>query len=231
MIRGGDWPSTVAGECLTHFRLALYPGRARRRPQGARRGDGRRRRPRALGGASASRCSTTASPCEGYELAPDAAARHRPARRLRARDRAPAAAVRVDGDDRRAQLPALRRHAGRLLRPARRARARRRRARPPAVDHRDRAGDRALHRRLVRPGGLMLDGPPLRLPDPCLVVLVGATGAGQVALGARVVRRRPGRLVGPPARGRRRRRARPAREPRRVRGARPDRRQAAARAG
>jgi acetylornithine deacetylase len=26
MIRGGDWPSTVAGECLTHCRLALYPG-------------------------------------------------------------------------------------------------------------------------------------------------------------------------------------------------------------
>jgi acetylornithine deacetylase len=26
MIRGGDWPSTVAGECLTHFRLACYPG-------------------------------------------------------------------------------------------------------------------------------------------------------------------------------------------------------------
>jgi acetylornithine deacetylase len=26
MIRGGDWPSTVAGECVTHFRLALYPG-------------------------------------------------------------------------------------------------------------------------------------------------------------------------------------------------------------
>jgi acetylornithine deacetylase len=25
MIRGGDWPSTVAGECLTHFRLACYP--------------------------------------------------------------------------------------------------------------------------------------------------------------------------------------------------------------
>jgi acetylornithine deacetylase len=25
-IRGGDWPSTVAGECLTHFRLACYPG-------------------------------------------------------------------------------------------------------------------------------------------------------------------------------------------------------------
>jgi acetylornithine deacetylase len=26
MIRGGDWPSTVAGECLLHCRLALYPG-------------------------------------------------------------------------------------------------------------------------------------------------------------------------------------------------------------
>ena len=26
MIHGGDWPSTVAGECLTHFRLAQYPG-------------------------------------------------------------------------------------------------------------------------------------------------------------------------------------------------------------
>jgi acetylornithine deacetylase len=26
MIRGGDWPSTVAGECVTHFRPALYPG-------------------------------------------------------------------------------------------------------------------------------------------------------------------------------------------------------------
>ena len=26
MIRGGDWPSTVAGECVTHFRLAVFPG-------------------------------------------------------------------------------------------------------------------------------------------------------------------------------------------------------------
>jgi acetylornithine deacetylase len=25
-IRGGDWPSTVAGECVTECRLALYPG-------------------------------------------------------------------------------------------------------------------------------------------------------------------------------------------------------------
>jgi len=27
-IRGGDWPSTVAGECVTSFRLACYPGDA-----------------------------------------------------------------------------------------------------------------------------------------------------------------------------------------------------------
>ena len=26
MIRGGDWPSTMAGECVAHCRLALYPG-------------------------------------------------------------------------------------------------------------------------------------------------------------------------------------------------------------
>jgi acetylornithine deacetylase len=26
MIRGGDWPSTVAAECVTQFRLACYPG-------------------------------------------------------------------------------------------------------------------------------------------------------------------------------------------------------------
>jgi acetylornithine deacetylase len=26
MIRGGDWPSTMAGECVTHCRLATYPG-------------------------------------------------------------------------------------------------------------------------------------------------------------------------------------------------------------
>jgi acetylornithine deacetylase len=26
VIRGGDWASTVAGECVTSFRLALYPG-------------------------------------------------------------------------------------------------------------------------------------------------------------------------------------------------------------
>ena len=71
----------------------------------------------------------------------------------------------------------------------------------------------------------------LRLPDPCLVVLVGATGAGKSAWAARVVRRRRGGVLGPAAGGRRGGRARSAREPRRVRAARPDRGQAAARAG
>jgi acetylornithine deacetylase len=28
MINGGDWPSTVAGECVTSFRLACFPGDA-----------------------------------------------------------------------------------------------------------------------------------------------------------------------------------------------------------
>ena len=42
----------------------------------------------------------------------------------------------------------------------------------------------------------------LRLPDPCLVVLVGATGGGQVGVGAQVVPPRTGRVVGPAAGGR-----------------------------
>jgi acetylornithine deacetylase len=69
MIRGGDWPSTVAGECVTHFRLALYPGEA-------------------VGGLKARVEEAVASvaarspfhfevvydgfQCEGYELDPDA---------------------------------------------------------------------------------------------------------------------------------------------------------------
>ena len=43
MIRGGDWPSTVAGECVTHFRLALSPGE---RVATSRRASSRRRRRR-----------------------------------------------------------------------------------------------------------------------------------------------------------------------------------------
>ena len=67
----------------------------------------------------------------------------------------------------------------------------------------------------------------LRLPDPCLVVLVGATAAGKSDWAAQwfapeqvVSSDRLRAVVG-------RGRARPAREPRRVRGARPDRGQAA----
>ena len=69
IIRGGDWPSTVAGECLTHFRLALFPGE--------RVGDLKARVEQTVADVAA------ASPyrievlydgfqCEGYELARDA---------------------------------------------------------------------------------------------------------------------------------------------------------------
>jgi acetylornithine deacetylase len=68
MIRGGDWPSTVAGECLTHFRLATFPG--------DRIADLKARVEETVAGVA------EASPfrievlydgfeCEGYELAPD----------------------------------------------------------------------------------------------------------------------------------------------------------------
>ena len=73
MIRGGDWPSTVAGECVTHCRLALYPGRARRGAQGARRADRRGRR-RDAPELSRHRFDVLYEgfQCEGYELAHDA---------------------------------------------------------------------------------------------------------------------------------------------------------------
>jgi acetylornithine deacetylase len=69
MIRGGDWPSTVAGECVTDFRLALFPGE--------RVADLRARVEETVAGVAA------ASPyrievlydgfqCEGYELEHDA---------------------------------------------------------------------------------------------------------------------------------------------------------------
>lgn len=32
-IRGGDWASTVPGDCVTHYRIALYPGRRLRELQ------------------------------------------------------------------------------------------------------------------------------------------------------------------------------------------------------
>ena len=73
MIRGGDWPSTVAGECLTHFRLALYPGE--------RVADLRARVEQAVAAVALARPGLESYrmevlydgfACEGYELAPDA---------------------------------------------------------------------------------------------------------------------------------------------------------------
>jgi acetylornithine deacetylase len=69
-IRGGDWPSTVAGECVTECRLALYPGE---------RVDDLRRRVEATVAAAARDDAFLARfdvevrydgfACEGYELA------------------------------------------------------------------------------------------------------------------------------------------------------------------
>ena len=69
MIRGGDWPSTVAGECVTHFRLALYPGE----PVGALKA----RVEQAVASVSAGsgfhfEVVYDGFQCEGYELEPDA---------------------------------------------------------------------------------------------------------------------------------------------------------------
>jgi acetylornithine deacetylase len=73
MIRGGDWPSTVAGECITHFRLALYPGE--------RVAELRERVEQTVAGAALAHPALSAYrievlydgfACEGYELAQDA---------------------------------------------------------------------------------------------------------------------------------------------------------------
>jgi len=73
MIRGGDWPSTVAGECLTHFRVALFPGE--------RVADLKERVEETVAGVAEARPALSAYrievlydgfACEGYELEPDA---------------------------------------------------------------------------------------------------------------------------------------------------------------
>ena len=73
MIRGGDWPSTVAGECVTHCRLALYPGE--------RVEELKERVEQTVAGVAANRPELSRHrfevlyegfQCEGYELAPDA---------------------------------------------------------------------------------------------------------------------------------------------------------------
>ena len=73
VIRGGDWPSTVAGECVTQFRLALYPGE--------RVADLKARVEQTVAAVALARPELGAYrfevlydgfACEGYELAPDA---------------------------------------------------------------------------------------------------------------------------------------------------------------
>jgi acetylornithine deacetylase len=72
MIRGGDWPSTVAGECVTHFRLACYPGE--------RVADLKARVEETVAGVEAASGATgfrfevlyDGFQCEGYALEPDA---------------------------------------------------------------------------------------------------------------------------------------------------------------
>ena len=228
MIDGGDWPSTVAGECRSHCRLALYPGE---------RVAGLKERVEAtVAGAVAQRPELAAFDvevvyegfqCEGYELAHDAplvtsladtcerAVGHRPpllastattdARAFQLYGDTPAVcfgpyAEHAHGVDERVHLPSVTETAQVIA---------------------------LFIRGLVRPGGLMPDAPPLRLPDPCLVVLVGATAPGSRTGRHAWFDARPDRVVRPPAGGGRGRRARPAGGPRRVRGARPDRRQAA----
>ena len=93
MIRGGDWPSTVAGECLTHCRLALYPGERveglKRACRADRRGGRRERsRPRP----APHRGAVRGIPVRGLRARARRAARHRacPPPAARAAGQAPA---------------------------------------------------------------------------------------------------------------------------------------------
>jgi acetylornithine deacetylase len=73
MVRGGDWPSTVAGESVIHCRLALYPGESV--------GDLKRRVEETVAAAAAGdpalagfavEVAYDGFACEGYTLAPGA---------------------------------------------------------------------------------------------------------------------------------------------------------------
>ena len=108
MIRGGDWPSTVAGECVTHCRLATYPGE---------RIEDLKARVEQTVAAVAERPELARHrvdvlyegfQCEGYELARDAPLVTALAAACTRASGADAAAVRVDRDDRRADVPPLR---------------------------------------------------------------------------------------------------------------------------
>jgi acetylornithine deacetylase len=68
MIHGGDWPSTVAGECVTSFRLACYPGEPvaglKERVESAVAS--------AADGVHSVEILYDGFQCDGYELTPDA---------------------------------------------------------------------------------------------------------------------------------------------------------------
>ena len=91
MINGGDWPSTVAGECVTSFRLACYPGDPV--------ADLRARVEQTVDEVAAADPSHRIEvlydgfQCEGYELVARQPADHRAGRRRRPRNRPTAAPV------------------------------------------------------------------------------------------------------------------------------------------
>ena len=74
MIRGGDWPSTVAGECVTALPARALSRRARRRRSSSASSRPSRRSPRAAPSSRATGIEVLYDgfQCEGYELAPDA---------------------------------------------------------------------------------------------------------------------------------------------------------------
>ena len=151
MIRGGDWPSTVAGECVTHFRLATYPGEPVAELKRAGRGD--RGRGVARTGRHRIEVLYEGFQCEGYELAADAplvtglsAARARvtaPRRRSSPRPRRPTRAPSSSTATRRRSA------SGRWPRTSTASTSG-----STCRRSRDRPGDRPVHRRLVRPRAL-----------------------------------------------------------------------------
>jgi acetylornithine deacetylase len=70
VIRGGDWPSTVAAESVLHCRLALYPGKGVDELK-ARVEDTVAGAAAALGGAFEASVIYDGFACEGYTLDPD----------------------------------------------------------------------------------------------------------------------------------------------------------------
>ena len=96
MINGGDWPSTVAGECVTSFRLACYPGdavadlRARVEQTVAEVAAGPTEPPH--------RGPVRRLPVRGLRAVARQPADHRPGRRRRSRNWPTAAAVCIHGD-------------------------------------------------------------------------------------------------------------------------------------